>query len=80
MQAVKAESEQANYGGLYNIGDQGLLGSPPNPYTLTEAFGKNLTTQPLYIDEAAIAAGKMDDPRVKKKKETDPGTIAGGGI
>ena len=78
LEAVKAESEQANYGGMYNIGEYGLMGKAPNPYTLTEAFGKNLTTQPLYIDEAAIAAGMMDDPRVKKKKETDPGTIAGG--
>ena len=79
LEAVKAESEQANYGGLYNIGEQGLMGSAPNPYTLTEAFGKNLTPPPLYIDEAAIAAGYMDDPRVKKKKDTDPGAIAGGG-
>ena len=69
LEAVKAESERANYGGMYNIGEYGLIGEPPNPYTLTEAFGKNLTTQPLYIDEAAIAAGMMDDPRVKRKPE-----------
>jgi len=32
LEAVAEESNQANYGGLYNIGDEGLMGSPPNPY------------------------------------------------
>ena len=49
-------------------GDQGAA-PPPSPY-------RKSTVQ---IDEAAIAAGKMDDPRKKKRKES-AGAIAGGGI
>ena len=32
LEAVKVESELANYGGMYNIGEQGLMGKAPNPY------------------------------------------------
>ena len=32
LEQVAIESNQANYGGEYNIGDFGLSGKPPNPY------------------------------------------------
>ena len=32
LEQVAIESNQANYGGMYNIGEQGLMGSAPNPY------------------------------------------------
>ena len=70
LEAVAEESNQANYGGLYNIGDKGLMGSPPNPY------GEETRT---YDKEAEVWKPKPISlqPGQKGYDEFAPGAVQG---
>jgi hypothetical protein len=75
LEAVAEESNQANYGGLYNIGEMGLTGSPPNPYgEETRTYDKEAEAwKPKPFDDssvnwAAVEAGLEDDPRIAQRE------------
>ena len=63
LEQVAIESNQANYGGMYNIGEQGLMGSPVNPY------GEN--RKPVVIDQAHDAGSYSDSSRREQRSYPD---------
>ena len=78
LERVAAESGLAQHGGMYNIGEYGLMGSPPNPYgENTRVFDPDTVTWQAPPPPPPDLSLPEDERRVKPKKQSYPDMFLG---